>query len=196
MRKFLFYSLLLLIFPLYSATVPEKVLICGVCKNTEKAFANTMTSIEKVGAEFQDYRVIIYENNSKDKTQELFQDWAQKNPKVIFISENLSKKQIRKQLTTGRINRTECIARARNIVLDIALKPEYDDYKYIIWADLDLTLPWDVENIADTILHPEQEWDAVLGNGYYDLFAMRSPQFPIGLELLGKPYWDRIDERC
>jgi hypothetical protein len=194
MRKFGFYFLLLFAVPLYSSTVQDKVLICGVCKNTEQGFANAMTSAEKVGSEFLDYRVIIYENDSKDQTKELFQDWAQKNPKVIFISENLTKKQICKELTTGRENRTECIARARNIVLDVILKPEFDDYKYIIWADLDLSLPWDVTGIVDTILHPEQEWDAVLANGYYDVFALRSPQFPIGLELLGKPYWDRINE--
>lgn len=180
--------------PLFSTTIPDKVLICGVCKNVEKAIPNTIQSATELGAQFLDYRVIIYENNSTDQTQELFQEWAKKERRVIFLSESLSKKQLASQLKMKVLNRTEMIARARNKVLDIVNQNKYEDYKYVIWVDLDFLDPWDIKNIVDTILYPEQDWDAVLANGAYDLFAFRDPEFPIGFELLGETYWKQLDK--
>jgi glycosyltransferase involved in cell wall biosynthesis len=174
------------------AIIPEKVLICGVCKNVEKAIPNTIYSIMEVGAHFADYQVVIYENNSKDRTKELFQAWAQQDRRVIFISETLPKKKIAKEFAMKVYNRTEAIARARNKVLDVIMQPKYDDFKYVIWADLDFLNRWDVANIIDTITRPEQEWDAVFANGAYDLFAYRDPEFPIGFELMGNLYWEQL----
>lgn len=94
----------------------------------------------------------------------------------------------------GVMNRTEAIARARNIVLKVAMGKQFDDYKYVIWADLDFLEPWDIESIVETIFHPEQEWDAVFAYGAYDLFAFRSAECPIGFELLGVSYWEKLDQ--
>ena len=174
--------------------IPEKVLICGVCKNVEKAIPNTIHSATELGKQFLDYRVIIYENNSTDQTKQLFQEWAKKDPHVLFLSEDLSKKQLARQLKMKMRNRTESIARARNKVLDVAMQTNYEDYAYVIWADLDFTASWDIKSLVDTILHPEQEWDAVLANGAYDLFAFRDREFPIGFELLGNRYWQQLDK--
>lgn len=189
------YFLLLFLFTSLSATqIPDKVLICGIGRNIEAAVPNTIRSATQLGSHFADYRVIIYENNSSDKTKQLLQSWANKNPKVQFISEKISKRRIVQELSMKVMNRTEAIARARNIVLDAAMNKKYSDYKYVIWADLDFLDPWDVESIVETILHPEQEWDAVFAYGAYDLFALRSAEFPIGFELLGIPFFDKIDE--
>ncbi len=170
------------------------MLICGVCKNVEKAVPNTIRSATELGSQFLDYRVIIYENNSTDRTKQLFQEWAKKDHRVVFLSEYLSKKKLASQLKMKVRNRTESIARARNKVLDIVNQGKYEDYKYVVWVDLDLLDPWDIKNIINTILHPEQEWDAVLANGAYDLFALRDPEFPIGFELLGEKYWQHLDK--
>ncbi|MGC1879441.1 MAG: glycosyltransferase [Rhabdochlamydiaceae bacterium] len=193
----MFYLLVIfgcLFSPLYAAVVPEKVLICGVCKNIEKAIPNTIQSATELGAQFLDYRVIIYENNSTDQTKQLLQEWAKKDKHLIFLSEYLSKKQLASQLKMKVRNRTEAIARARNKVLDIVMQDKYEDFKYVVWADLDFLNPWDVKNIIDTILHPEQEWDGVLANGAYDLFALRDTEFPIGFELIGEKYWAHLNQ--
>jgi glycosyltransferase involved in cell wall biosynthesis len=179
---------------LFGATIQDKVLICGVCRNIEKAVPNTIQSATALGARFSDYRIIIYENNSTDNTKKLLRAWADKEPKLVFLSEQLSKRRLASQLAMKITTRTELIARARNIVLDHAMKKSFDGYKYIIWADLDFLKPWDVEAIVETILHPEQEWDAVLSYGAYDLFALRAPEWPIGFELVGSLYWHRLDD--
>src|SRR6267154_3380068 len=90
---------------LHAATIPEKVLICGVCKNVEKAIPNTLKSATELGTQFLDYRVIIYENNSTDRTKQLFQQWAKENQRVIFLSEYLSKKKLADQLKMKVRNR-------------------------------------------------------------------------------------------
>lgn len=189
------FKYLLAFFPVFSfAVIPEKVLICGVCKNVEASVHNTIQSATQLGKQFIDYRVIIYENNSTDKTKELFQEWAKKDPHVIFLSENLNKKRLASELKMKRINRTEAIARARNKVVDVAMQKKYDDFKYVVWADLDFQQPWDIDSILDTIIRPEQPWDAVLANGAYDLFAYRDAEFPIGFELIGDKYWQNLDK--
>lgn len=190
----IFLSLLGLSFlPLSAALIAEKALICGIGKNIEKTIPNVIHSATLLGEQFSDYRIIIYENNSKDKSKKLLQKWASRNPRVLLTSEYLDKKTIAAQCKMKVYNRTETIARARNKVLDIAMKDTFRDYAYIIWVDLDLHKSWDITNIVDTILHPEQEWDAVLGNGAYDLFALRDPEFPIGFELIGDAYYHQID---
>lgn len=173
--------------------IPEKVLICGVCRNVEKAIPNTMRSISELGKRFSDYRTIIYENNSTDDTAQKLHAYAEEDPHLIFISEQLSSRKISRQLSMKIPHRTDKIARARNKVLDVAMQKEFDDFKYVIWADLDFLEPWSIDAIVETILHPEQEWDAVLANGAYDLFALRSEQWPIGFELIGSMYWDSLD---
>lgn len=187
------FLLLLFLTSLQATLVPEKVVICGVARNVEAAIPNTIQSINELGSHFAGYRVIIYENNSRDQTKKLFREWAEKDPHVTFFSEMLSPKQLRSRAAMGRINRTEGIAKARNIILDLVLSKSFNDYKYVIWADLDFLEPWDVKHIVDTIVHPEQEWDAVFAYGAYDRFALRSPEFPIGFELIGDPWWKHLD---
>jgi glycosyltransferase involved in cell wall biosynthesis len=173
--------------------IPEKVLICGVCRNIEKAIPNTTRSIRELGSRFLDYRVIIYEDNSTDDTSSKLRAWAENEPHAIFLSEKISSRKMAQQLPMRLSHRTCKIARARNIVLDVAMQKKFDDFKYVIWADLDFLEPWSVDAIVETILHPEQEWDAVFANGLYDLFALRTPELPIGFELVGSLYWDRLN---
>jgi glycosyltransferase involved in cell wall biosynthesis len=171
----------------------DKVLICGIGRNVAKASSNTIHSIQTLGRFFSDYRVIIYENNSTDKTREIYSSLAKKDPRVFFLSEKLSRKRLDRFMKMKVRNRTEQIARARNLVLDIAMDPAFHDYKYVIWADLDFETPWKVEEIVKTITEPQEEWDAVLAYGAYDLFALRSAKWPIGFELVGDLYWKKLD---
>lgn len=191
---FLFIIAVCLLAQLFPAEVPEKVLICGIGKNIQTTIQNVLQSATELGSKFIDYRIIIYENNSKDKSKKFLNKWAKRDPHVILISEDLDKRELAEQFQMKVYNRTEAIARARNIVLDIAKQDRYEDYKYVIWVDLDIPKAWDVANIIDTILHPEQEWDAVLANGAYDLFALRDPEFPIGFELIGEEHTNHVDE--
>lgn len=178
----------------FNPKCPHKILICGIGKNVAKASANTIASIEALGKSFIDYRVIVYENNSTDETKSIYASWAKKNSKVIFISENLSQSKFKKVSKMKIIHRIEKIAYARNKVLEKIQDPKFSDFSYVIWADLDFMEPWSVDEIIATINHPEKDFDAVFANGSYDLFALRSKQFPVGFELIGTAFFQNIEK--
>jgi hypothetical protein len=169
----------------------EKIIICGVCKDVEKTFRNTVMQIECLGSLFADYAVIIYENNSIDNTINLYRSWAEANPKVTFISECVDTLLL-------PATRTERIARARNIVLEEARKPKYSDFPFLIMADLDFLTPWPIDEIVRSI-HLPMEWDCISSNGvrydnfnYWDRFAFRNIKYPLGPELLNG-WWDDLN---
>jgi len=104
-----------------------KVLICGVCKDVEGRIKHSIENIEKLGNQFKDYAVIIYENNSSDRTPAILSEWAKNNNHVFFMSDTIPSNQI-PQL------RMERIARARNIILVQAKRSKYKDYPYLIYG--------------------------------------------------------------
>lgn len=180
----------------------EKALICGVCRSIEKAFPTTRMQMEKMGDLFEDYRILIYENNSKDRTKEFLKKWSQENQRVWVKSENLTRVDLA-NLTINSIlgfgaTRIEQITRARNIVLSEALSKQYDDYTYIIWYDMDFEEAFDVQVIVE-VIQSDKEWDGVFANGvlasderYWDKLAFRNEPFLFGPELLGDLFWKEM----
>lgn len=166
---------------------PHKILICGVCKNIESCVPNLKSNAEVLGKHFQDYRVIIYENNSSDQTTALLSEWASLNKKVHFLHETLPP-------SDRPLSRTEKIANARNKVLDFVRKMNHSDYKYLVMVDLDFHTNWPIEEILKTINSPVG-WDCVSSNGinpngkYFDTYPYRSVDHPFGTELLGNQWW-------
>jgi hypothetical protein len=173
---------------------PEKVIICGVCKDTEKAVNFTIDNIESLGKRFADYAVIIYENNSSDNTSALYQKWAMHNHRVHFVSEVFKPSELCH-------SRTENIARARNVVLSLARDSQYDGFKYLIMADLDFfKVPWPIREILAVTELP-LEWDCVCANGVnqdeniLDIYSFRDARFPLGPEVMGdRSWWDKMDQ--
>jgi hypothetical protein len=165
----------------------KKILICGVCLNIESSAPNTIKNIEALGKCFKDNRVFIYENNSTDNTAKILAQWASENKKVTFLSETLPNDLL------STMCRTEKIARARNIVLDLVRQINYQDYKYLIMVDLDFQTDWPIDEIINTIESPIK-WDCVSANGldgdvYCDRYAYRGLDYPFGPELLGEVFW-------
>jgi hypothetical protein len=171
--------------------IAAKILICGVCLNIEPSAANTIKNIEALGKCFKDNRVFIYENNSTDNTAKILSQWASENKKVTFLSETLPDDLL------STMFRTEKIARARNIVLDLVRQINYQDYKYLIMVDLDFKTDWPIDEIINTIESPIK-WDCVSANGlvwgdvYWDRYAYRGLDYPFGPELLGELFWKEL----
>jgi len=180
------------------AVIPQKVLVCGVCRNVATPFLYTSQIMEQIGSLFEDYRIIVYENNSTDGTAHLLKKWQKQNPKVVLKSENISPSELAKLVINyekdGTFFRPELIARARNIVLDIAMSDEYKDFAYLIWMDMDFRIPPKFEGIIE-VFESSREWDAVFAYGidppgtYWDWYAFRDATYPIGSELLGNHWW-------
>ncbi len=201
--RLIFHILAFYIFMINSATIPAKVLICGVCKNVDKQLNQTISIVESIGSMFEDYRVIVYENNSTDLTPSMLKQWTFHNSKISAFSENIEKSVLSQSIincdfdprTKDDLFRPELIARARNIVLEKAMSEEYENYPYIIWMDFDFKIFPNLEGIKEVFLSAK-EWDAVFANGilvnngdFYDWYALRDTTWPLGPEVVGDDWW-------
>lgn len=181
-----------------TAQIPHKVVLCGICKDIAQRIPHSMRIMEKIGNLFEDYRVIMYENNSGDATPQLLKDWQNRNQKVLAITENISKADLDAMVINRHLNgdffRIELIARARNVVLDTVLSDDYADFSYVIWMDMDFIIEPRYSAIQE-IFETDREWDAIFAYGvdpyyrYWDWYALRDCRYPIGAELLGKFWW-------
>jgi len=190
--------LLLIVHIHVCAKIPQKVVICGVCKDVAVRVPHSMKIMEKIGDLFADYRIVVYENNSSDNTPQILKQWMQENKKVFAMSEVLSgldlKKAVVNRLKDQRLFPSEAIARARNIVLDKVMSETYRDFLYVIWMDMDFKIEPVYEGFKE-VFASQKTWDAVFSFGicpdniYWDWYAFRDHQIPIGSELLGNDWW-------
>lgn len=181
--------------------ISEKVLICGVVKNASLFLQRSLERCMRTGSLFDDYRIVLYENNSTDNTKNILQMYKT-HPKYKILTEDIPKEEIKEKSriwsyikVTGSDHpcRIEQICNARNKVLDEINKPEYDEFTYVIWIDLD-TNYWSLDGIKE-VFHTEQEWDVVYANGmecgnvYYDIYAYRDrEEHTFGAEMIGVLY--------
>lgn len=194
-------SLFFLLALFFHALHAEKILICGVCKDVAPFMTHMIHSVVSLGNCFEDYRVIIYENNSTDGTKQLLLKWQQNNPRVIVFLEDLSQQELQALGKTRTMNhhtfRTEVIAFARNRVLEEIEKEAYQDFDYVVMADLDFHCQWPIKAIQKAI-KTKQTWHALFANGitaagvYYDRYAFRNYQFPFGPEFIGELFWESV----
>jgi len=185
----------------FAAQIHEQVLICGVCRNVAPRLEKMQRIMESIGDLFDDYRMLIYENNSTDQTSSILLSWAQMNPRIWVKSEWVSQQELENNTinihSDGTLFRPEQIARARNIILEKAMSSAYEDLPYLIWLDMDFVRAPDLDGFIDTF-QSSKEWDAVFAYGidpdhnYWDWYAFRDANNPIGPELLGMEWYDNM----
>lgn len=154
----------------------HRIIIAGITRDDIASLPTMRRYIEQLGKNFKDYKVVIFENDSKDGTKEFLTNWKNKNPKINILSKDFYNK---KRPDTG------FIARARNVYLEeIETNNIYEDYDIIMLVDMDMTYKWDERGIAHSFANIEK-WDAVCANGIFtrsgkmwDMFAFRNDEFP------------------
>lgn len=144
-----------------------KCCICSAVRNSEKYLDKVFLNMEKIGGLFEEYKIIMVYDKSKDKTLEKLKDYKEKNKNFNYV-EN------RNELTK---HRTWNIANARNICLSI-IRENYIDYNYFIMMDTDDVCSENVKiDILKYYLENEEikdKWDGLTFNkrAYYDLWAL------------------------
>lgn len=200
-----YFSFLFLVISLQNSLIAEKihekVLICGVCRDVATRLPYSAYIVETIGKMFDDYQILIYENNSIDETPDILKSWKTRNSKLWYLSENLSYDELKSTIINtyddGKFFIPEQIARARNIVLEKALSDEYENFDYVIWMDLDFVRDPDYNGFIDTF-NSEIKWDAVFAYGvdprfiHWDWYAFRNQIGPLGPELLGDWWWKNM----
>ena len=138
--------------------------ICGPAKNVGKFLPTVLKNMEKLGALFDDYLILIYYDASTDNTLQVLKDFQKQNSKLIFY------------VNQRRLSpyRTHNIAVARNFCLQY-VRERRDQFPYFIMMDLD-----DV-NCKSLCVDPlkralaRTDWDGLSFNtrpAYYDIWAL------------------------
>ncbi len=153
----------------------HKVVIAGIARDNLLDLPMTIKHINHIGSFFKDYRVVIFENDSKDGTKIAFDIWSQKDPRVKIISKDFMNKK--------RPNH-KFMADVRNKYLEAIEEDVYKDFDMVMMLDMDMSYGVDVRGIQDSFskIH---NWDVVCANGIanskgqmYDMFAFRDEEFP------------------
>ena len=145
------------------------VVIAGCCINVERFIKRNLFIMNEIGKRFKDYKIIIYENDSKDNTREILINNKKDNCDYIF--EN----------NVNITNRTERIAHCRNKILQ-HINNNYNNYDYMLMLDLDDVLISGklINTIHTCFLYNHNQWDAMFANcldKYYDIYALRKKNY-------------------
>jgi hypothetical protein len=146
----------------------EKCIICGCIKDGAEYIENIFKNIEKIQSLFNETKIIIAYDISKDNTLEILEKLQKKFDLTILINKN--------PLSNVR---TINIENARNSILNVIYK-NYINYDYFIMMDLDDVCCKKINlNVIKNGLNEKEEWDALFFNNenYYDFWALSFDNF-------------------
>lgn len=138
--------------------------ICGPVKNCGSYLLKILENMAKIGLIFNDYKIIIYYDQSNDNTLDILKKYQLTNDKMIFY---VNKKPISKF-------RTHNIANARNFCLNY-VKQNIEKFPFFIMMDCDDVNCKEVNtDILKKYLY-RNDWDGLSFNSlpkYYDIWAL------------------------
>jgi len=151
----------------------KTVVIAGLIRNSELNIPEIEKKVESLGLLFSDYRVLLVENDSNDKTRKLLLDWSKRNPKVIILGCGYNKKvcSMGFKPTIGHSverPRIEKMVYLRNIYLN-EIKTNFNNFDYTIVWDLDIIGSVYLDGIANSFGYFNNEKiDAICAYGIYN----------------------------
>jgi hypothetical protein len=169
-------------------TKKKNILIIGLIRDNERSIINLENYINFIKEYFNDYNVIILENDSKDNTRKNIIDWSQRDEKIKLIPDNYFQqfKNILKHKTGHSTDqrRIRKMSILRNILLQYIREFYNSDYwNYLILIDFDIIGYLYIDGIIQSIGYLEtRDANVITANGirykgegkkmiYYDNFA-------------------------
>ena len=179
------------------------LVICGLARDVMHSLPVVMKKLDLLGSKFNDYKVVVIENDSNDGSLELLRHWEKINPKVVLISEKLGTP---KWNSIPDPERMKQMASCRNRYLDHIRSMDFK-FDYLLVFDLDISLGFSYDGLAHTFSHVD--WDVVGSNGilvppfgnpipnpiFYDAFAFRAKSLgELTTEEINALYFERGEE--
>jgi hypothetical protein len=138
--------------------------ICGPVKNCGVYLKKILENMEKIGSIFEDYKILIFYDESRDNTLEILKEYQKTNPKMQFY---VNKKPVSNF-------RTHNIAFARNFCLNY-VKNNIDTYPFFIMMDMDDVNCKEVDAEVLRKYLKSEDWDGLSFNSspkYYDIWGL------------------------
>jgi len=138
--------------------------ICGPVKNCGPYLQKNLSNMEKIGSLFDDYKILIYYDESSDDSLQILKDYQKNNPKMLLYVNSVPMSQFR----------THNIATARNFCLNY-VKQNIDTFPYFVMMDMDDVncKQLNLEPLARSLMR--EDWDALSFNtnpAYYDIWGL------------------------
>jgi hypothetical protein len=153
-----------------------KIVVCGIVRDAEKGLRRNIPVVRNVLSRFEDYRIIMIENDSKDATKELLRKWKEtEGERMTAVMEDTdASSTIPTARSVDGVNpffshkRIDKMAHLRNKYMDAMEKmlSGEDGFEpdYLMVVDMDVA-----QLYADAIMtsfESDREWDAVCAFGY------------------------------
>lgn len=138
--------------------------ICGPAKNCAPYLPKVFANIERIGALFDDYKIVIYYDISTDNTLAILKAYQRRNPKLIFYVNKHPPSQFR----------THNIAAARNHCLKYT-RENKDNFPYFIMMDFDDVNCKEINTEPLALSLQRDDWDGLSFNttpAYYDIWGI------------------------
>jgi hypothetical protein len=163
----------------------KKIVFGGLCVNIRDQVSNLIKRVQHLGSYFQEYKFVVFENDSTDGTRELLSSYSS----VILVpcdeDENCKLKEKGSASIHGAYSPTRMkkMADYRNRLLNYITK-NFDTYDCLCIFDLDIEGPVDIRGFAHSFGYYNQ-WDAISAQGllgttptlgymiYYDTIAYK-----------------------
>lgn len=141
----------------------KTVVIAGLCINIEKKIPKLLERIKHLGSFFKEYKFIVFENDSSDRTRELLHD---NDVILVPCEEDVNcKLKYKKAVSHGATSRGRIMKMTsyRNRLITFINKNFYE-YDTVCFMDLDLDGPIDIRGVAHSFSLYDT-WDAISAQG-------------------------------
>jgi len=150
----------------------KTAVICCLARNVSHALPLAKSRIQTLGEQFEDYRVVIFENDSSDSTRSDLIDWKRANDRVhviacgLDVDEKMDCKLNEKRLydvgflSQERMNKMSAF---RNMYLQY-VKNNFSTFDFMIVYDIDIVGPMNIDGLL-TSFSSVNEWDVMCANG-------------------------------
>lgn len=141
----------------------QKIVLVGLVRNLELQLEKNIATLVSFLEYAKDYKIVLFENDSQDKTKEILSKLSNNNPNIKIICRDYNRPHF------GPVKdktRTTALAEYRNILIDY-IKEYYGDYDYTIMCDMDF-LDVSINGIYNTFgwFAYSKNVDAVVGYSY------------------------------
>lgn len=147
----------------------KSIIICGIVRDAEKGLKRNIPVINNLCSCFYDYKIVIFEDNSKDGTKRLLRNWQNTSPNNVYVImddsfidkvvPNSNDAKFNPFFSKRRINKMVTL---RNMYLQFVEKKRWSP-DYLMVVDLDVS--WiSLEGILSSF--EKDNWDAVTANGF------------------------------
>ncbi len=154
----------------YKVMKESSIVFCGLARDCADALPLMMQRMEEMGSFFKDYAVIIFENDSKDETRTLLEQWSLRNKKVYLLKCGIDNCKFGETSAyeegACHKHRMERMAKFRNMYLD-EVRKQYINFDYMMVIDMDIKGPWSMDGLATTFA--DCNWDGVFAYGIHTI---------------------------